>query len=57
MEQVLAQPGPQHATHITFTADEQGTEILTNRKHEMSADCYGPVFAEDFERLMRGYRR
>jgi hypothetical protein len=31
--------------------------MLTKRNHEMSADRYGPIFAEDFERLMRGDRR
>ncbi|MFF7889931.1 hypothetical protein ACH40F_55875 [Streptomyces sp. NPDC020794] len=40
-----------------FAAGTLDAEILAKRVHEMSADRYGPVFAEDLERLVRRYQQ
>ncbi|MGC9537277.1 hypothetical protein [Streptomyces sp. UG1] len=49
--------GPDGAVLGRSTADAQDAEILTKRVHELSADRYGQVFAEDLQRLMGRYQQ
>lgn len=54
---VLTISGPDGAVLGQFAADAQDAEILTKRVHELSADRYGQVFAEDLQRLMGRYQQ
>jgi hypothetical protein len=54
---VLTISGPDGAVLGQFAADAQDAEILAKRVHEMSADRYGQVFAEDLQRLMGRYQQ
>jgi hypothetical protein len=54
---VLTISGPDGSVLGQFAADAQDAEILIKRVHEMSADRYGPLFAEDLEHLMHRYRQ
>ncbi|GAA2417917.1 hypothetical protein [Nonomuraea africana] len=37
--------------------DTQDAEILAKRVHELSADRYGAIFAEDLKQMINKYRQ
>jgi hypothetical protein len=37
--------------------DTQDAEILAKRPHELSADRYGAIFAEDLKHMINKYRQ
>ncbi|GGZ32019.1 hypothetical protein [Streptomyces poonensis] len=53
---MLTISGPDGSVLGQFAADAQDAKILAKRVHEMSADRYGQVFAEDLRRLMGRYQ-